>query len=45
MRGTVERLGVFAELDVDAAALPVSAMGLSDASVRDLLAETTGLAK
>lgn len=45
IRDTVGRLGVFAELDVDASALPASAMGLSDASVRELLAETTGLGK
>ena len=36
---------MFEELDVDATALPSSAMRLSDSSVRDLLAETTELAK
>lgn len=39
----VERLGAFAELHVEAASLPTSALRLSDASVRDLLAETAGL--
>lgn len=45
MRSAVGRLGVFAELDVEAAVLPSSALRLSDASVRDLLSEVTGLAK
>lgn len=43
MSEAVARLAVFAELEVDAVDLPSSAMGLSDASVRDLLAETAGL--
>ncbi len=41
----VDRLAVFEELDVDASALPSSAMALSDSSVRELLAETSELAK
>lgn len=45
MREAVDRLAVFEELDVDASALPSSAMRLSDASVREALAETTCLAK
>jgi len=45
LRETVDRLAAFAELDVDAAVLPASAVRLSDSSVRDLLSETTGLVK
>ncbi|MGB4779838.1 DUF222 domain-containing protein [Microbacterium sp.] len=41
----VGRLRVFGELDVPAAALPDSALRLSDASVRELLTEAAGLAK
>ncbi len=41
----IERLGVFAELDVPAAELPGSAVRLSDASVRDALAIVTGIVK
>ena len=41
----VERLRVFGELDVDAGELPASASRLSDGSVRELLAETSDLAK
>ncbi|MFT4229216.1 MAG: DUF222 domain-containing protein [Microbacterium sp.] len=41
----VKRFAMFEELDVDAAALPSSVLRLSDASVRDLLSETTGLIK
>lgn len=40
---SVQRIAVFAELDVDAATLPSSAIRLSDSSVRDLLSETTAL--
>ncbi len=43
LHDTVDRFDVFAELDVDAAALPSSARGLSDRSVHDLLAHTTSL--
>ncbi len=39
----VERLRVFGELDVDPVALPGSAMRLSDASVREAIAETAGI--
>ena len=38
MSDMIGRLGVFAELNVPAAELPGSALGLSDASVRDALA-------
>ncbi|MFT4136600.1 hypothetical protein, partial [Microbacterium sp.] len=41
----VARLGVFAELNVDAAELPASAVLLSDASVRDALGTVAGLEK
>ncbi|MFT4220469.1 MAG: hypothetical protein QM611_08140, partial [Microbacterium sp.] len=45
MHDAVGRLQVFAELDVPAAELPASALGLSDSSVRDALAEVTGIAR
>ncbi|MGX1700965.1 HNH endonuclease signature motif containing protein [Microbacterium sp. NPDC055357] len=45
LRDRVERLAVFAELDVATAELPASATQLSDSSVRDLLSEATGLIK
>lgn len=41
----IERLGVFAELDVPAAELPSSAVQLSDASVRDALGMVARLGK
>ncbi|MFT4136867.1 MAG: hypothetical protein QM641_10200, partial [Microbacterium sp.] len=43
--GRVAALGVFAELNVDAAELPASAVRLSDASVRDALGIVAGLEK
>ena len=43
MHDSVERLRVFGELEVDAAKLPVSAAGLSDDSVRDVIALTRAL--
>ena len=45
MREAVERLGAFDELQVHSSELPSSALALSDASVRDLLSETSGLLK
>ncbi len=45
MSDTISRLGVFAELNVPAAELPDSALGLSDASVRDALGVVAGLVK
>ncbi len=43
MSDAVGRLGVFVELNVAAGELPASAVGLSDASVRDALGMVTGL--
>lgn len=45
LHDAVQRVGAFAELDVEAATLPSSAMGLSDQSVRDLLTEASTMAK
>ena len=45
MSDTISRLDVFAELNVPAAELPKSALGLSDASVRDALAVVAGLGR
>ena len=45
MSDTIGRLGVFAELNVPAAELPKSALGLSDASVRDALGVVAGLGR
>ncbi len=42
---SVGRLAMFEELNVSASALPASAMGLSDSSVRDLLSATAELAR
>ncbi len=44
MRERLDRLGSFVELDVMAADLPVSASGLSDASVMDVLRDLAGIA-
>lgn len=45
MRDAVERLAVFAELEVATAALPASVQELSDDSVRDLVDEVGRIAK
>src|SRR5690606_31092962 len=45
MHDAMGRLAVFEELDVEASALPGSASGLSDESVRDALAEVAKLAQ
>lgn len=44
MRERLDRLAVFAELDVEPAHLPVSAAALSDASVLEVLREVTAIA-
>ena len=44
MRERVDALAAWDELDVDASALPSCAIGLSDESVVDALAEVTALA-
>jgi hypothetical protein len=45
LRDAMERLAVFEDLDVDAGALPASALGLSDRSVRNALGEVTTLSR
>lgn len=44
MRERLDRLAVFAELDVEPASLPSGAAALSDASVLEVLREVTGIA-
>lgn len=44
MRERLDRLAVFAELDVEPAGLPSGAAALSDASVLEVLREVTGIA-
>ena len=44
MRERLDRLAVFAELDVEPAGLPQGAAALSDASVLEVLREVTGIA-
>ncbi|WP_414683122.1 hypothetical protein, partial [Microbacterium sp. UBA837] len=44
MRERLDRLTVFAELDVEPSGLPSGAAALSDASVLEVLREVTGIA-
>ena len=44
MRERLDRLAVFAELDVEPSSLPSGAAALSDASVLEVLREVTGIA-